>query len=437
VILDDTIIAISSGVGSAGRMVVRASGPEVWRIARGVGCELTGGEGGGARAGRREMNLGAGISFGVWVWEFRSPGSYTGQDLVEFHIPGNPLLARMVMGRAIELGARGAEAGEFTARAYFNRKLDLAQAEGVAATIEAGSRGELSAARQLMAGELSRRLRPVMDLLTQTLALVEVGIDFSEEDVEFLSRQDIEGRLRNIGAQLENLVRESSRFEKLSHEPTVVLCGRANAGKSTLANALAGRNRSVVSATAGTTRDALSVEIFLPRGKVWLLDVAGLKEGSPGDSISRQMREQAEIAMERADLVVLVREAGDERPPAALPRGADMVVWSKCDLGKESQPEGISVSALTGFNMDRLRHELDRLAFGAESVGAQLALGARHLAAIEQAQGALVRAGERMGSAELLAADLREALDALGQILGMVTPDDLLGRIFSTFCIGK
>ncbi|MGA3068320.1 MAG: GTPase, partial [Tepidisphaeraceae bacterium] len=408
-----------------------------WRIAEGLGCGGSGEKSGGATAERRELEVARGISVPGWVWRFCSPGSYTGQDLIEFHIPGSPLLARMLVGRAMELGARGAEAGEFTLRAYFNGKLDLTQAEGVAAAIAASSEGELAAARQLMSGELARRLRPVMELLAETAALVEVGIDFSEEDVEFLSREEIGRRLGAMDGMLGDLVRDSLRFEKLAHEPTVVLCGRPNAGKSTLVNALAGRNRSVVSATAGTTRDALAVEVFLPRGRVRMIDVAGLEESASGEEIARQMREQAMGAIEGADVLVLVREAGDGRPVVGVGREPDLRVGSKIDLGGFAEAGEMGVSAMSGMNMDRLRGELDRLTFGAESVGAKLALGARHLAAIDSARGSVKRAGERLGAAEFLAADLREALDALGQILGAVTADDLLGRIFSSFCIGK
>jgi tRNA modification GTPase len=377
------------------------------------------------------------MEFFGWVWRFVSPRSYTGQDLAEFHIPGNPLLARMLMSRVIELGGRAAEGGEFTARAYFNGKLDLTQAEGVMASVSAASAGELAAARQLMAGELARRLRPIMDRIADTAALVEVGIDFSEEDVEFLSRRQIEERLRGIDDQLEKLVAESSRFEKLGHEPRVVLWGRPNAGKSTLANALAGRSRSVVSATAGTTRDVLAVEVFLPRGRIQVLDVAGFESGGR-DEISVQTQEQAAAAALEADLLVEVREGSDGQS-IQLPRRTDLVVRSKADLPVEGELEAgeIAVSALNGLNMDGLRRELDRLVFGSQSAGAKLALTTRHISAISAARGSISDAREHGESPEILAADLRGGLDALGEILGLVTPDDVLGRIFSTFCIGK
>src|SRR5437764_387899 len=183
---NETIAAISSAVGPAARMIVRMSGGRAVEIAQGLCAELRAEPGSASRA-RLRMR---GLEVGIWVYLFRSPGSYTGEDLVEFHLPGNPLLGQMLLDELITRGARLAEAGEFTARAYFNGRIDLTEAEGVAATIAAQSESELKAARQLFAGELARRLKPAMDLLADTLALTEVGIDFTEEDVTFLSRHE-------------------------------------------------------------------------------------------------------------------------------------------------------------------------------------------------------------------------------------------------------
>ncbi|MGE5612077.1 MAG: tRNA modification GTPase, partial [Bacillota bacterium] len=410
--------------------------------------------GAGATAGRRMLRF-AGLAVPVWVYGFHGPRSYTGEDLVELHVPGNPLLVRMLLDELLRRGARAAEAGEFTARAYFNGRMDLTEAEGVAAAVGARGEQELRAARQLLSGELARRLRPMMDQLANTLALVEVGIDFSEEDVTFISGEEIGRRAREIDAALERLLAESARFERLTHEPQIVLVGRPKAGKSTLLNAMAGTQRAVVSPVAGTTRDVIWAEVALERGMIRLMDAAGLEEhlpaaddASPRASIARQMHARALAAMESADGVVLLHDATDTRPMLALGRQADVVVLTKTDLrdGSEASLRSelgvrgtLAVSARTGENLDELRRRLDELAFGRISEAAALALNSRHLQAIEEARGALSRADQiaREAGAEVVALELREALDALGRIVGQITPDDVLGRVFATFCIGK
>jgi tRNA modification GTPase len=439
--IDDTIVAISSAAGRAARMVVRLSGPGSRGIAEGIGATKAGDA---FSATRCELRF-AGLTCPGWVYSFVGPRSYTGQDLIELHIPGNPLLARMLLDWIVGQGARIAEPGEFTARAYFNAKLDLAQAEGVAAAISAQNRQHLVAARQLMAGELARRLRPSMDMLAESLALVEAGIDFSEEGIQFLTSADAGKRIGEILGQLESLIAESGQFEKLTHEPTIVLAGRPNAGKSTLANALAGRCRSVVSPQPGTTRDALSVEIALARGIVRLVDVAGIGDldeagQSPAErDINDQMTATADRAIEQADVLVLVRDATDERPEVAMPRPADVRIASKADLLERSpeQSDEIFVFAMMGSGLNALRDALDRAAFGSDAPGASLVLTSRHLHCLAEATSALARARDVIKVPELLAAELREALDSLGQILGVVTPDDILEKIFSKFCIGK
>jgi tRNA modification GTPase len=436
---DDTIAAISSAAGAAARMIVRTSGPGAWRIAESLCPAAILAPAQALAAMLRLSNL----SIPIYLYAFRAPHSYSGEDLVEFHIPGNPLLARMLLDAIVTSGARLAEPGEFTARAYFHGRLDLTEAEGVAATIAAQSEAELRAARQLLAGELARRLRPAMDLLADTLALVEVGIDFTEEDVTFLPARELQQRIRQVDRWLAGIVEGSARFEKLAHEPRIVLAGRPNAGKSTLLNALAGRARAVVSPVAGTTRDAIWAEAALRRGIVRVIDVAGLEADSPAfGQIERDMLQRALRELESADVVVLVHDGSAAEAMVSLPRYPDLIVVSKSDLPQRGAiADGLAVSARTGEHMEALRSKLDELAFGALGCApaASLALNARHLQSITAARDALNRSAELAGAggAELIALELREALDELGRILGSVSPDDLLGRIFSAFCIGK
>jgi tRNA modification GTPase len=394
-------------------------------------------DGPGGSALRRTLRF-AKLSVPATVYLFRAPHSYTGEDLVEFHVPGNPGLARMLLDDIFDRGARPAEPGEFTARAYFNGRIDLTEAEGVAAIISASNDQELLAARRLMGGELTRRLAPIMSLLTDTLALIEVGIDFSGEDVTFLSNEQELARIGDAEQALKSLLIYSARFERLAHEPTVVLIGRPNAGKSTLLNALSGRERAVVSSIAGTTRDALSADVMLARGIVRITDVAGLDDQT--SDIDRQMRDRALHAAQTADVLILVEDiSSDVTERLSIDREPRLVVRSKYDLSNEAlaaRPGEVTVSALTGAGMDELRRRLDDLCFGESNTGASLALNLRHVRAIEEARFALGRA-KRVNAPELIAMELREALELLGGILGRVSPDDLLGRIFSGFCIGK
>lgn len=441
----DTIVAISSATGAAARMIVRLSGPDAFAIT----ATVTSAELAASTAARTRLRF-AELLVPATLFAFRAPRSYTADDLIEFHIPGNPLLARLLLDHLARAGARSAEPGEFTARAYFNGRLDLAEAEGVAATIAASNERDLSAARKLLAGELSRRLKPPMDALVDTLALVEAGIDFADEGISFIDRDDLLDRIDCVDRQLAAILFDSARFEPLTHEPVVVLIGRPNAGKSTLLNALAGRERAVVSPIAGTTRDALSAEVALPGGMVRLVDVAGvgpeahhLSDASAGD-VERQMAERARQTATAAEVVVLVHDVTDSLPAVPTPQPPGLIVLSKSDLDRAASAptSAVAVSALTGGGLPELRLALSRLCFGEATAGgsAALALNARHLQCVDDGRESLASARKIAVAGdfpELIAHNLRAALNALGGVLGAVTPDDVLGRVFSSFCIGK
>lgn len=430
----DTIVAISSAVGPAARMIVRLAGPDAFRLLR----RLAPGAQARPSSVERVLLHFDGIACPAWAYTFVTPRSYTGDDLVELHLPGNPLLARVLIDTLLALGARPAEAGEFTARAFLNGRIDLAAAEGVALTIAATHAGELRAARQLLAGELSRRLAEPLRSLADALALLESNIDFAEEDIAFIDGDELRRRVTAAAAALDELATNTARTERLTGEPSFVLVGLPNAGKSTLLNALAGHERAVVSPVAGTTRDALSAEVALARGLVRVIDVAGL-ERAGDDDIARQMQARAARAVEEADFVVEVRDV-TQSTSAWLSRPADLVVYTKADLlpqpATESDQTAV-VSAANGHGLAVLRERMDALAFG-EDRGDALALTARHVAAVDAARSALVRAAALPDDAtEIIAEEVRRAVDALGEVLGRVTPDDVLGRVFASFCVGK
>jgi tRNA modification GTPase len=493
--MTDTIAAISTTVAPAARIIVRMSGPQSHSIASAISIFKSEIPGSSSVAARTELSFNN-LNFPAWVYSFRGPHSYTGEDSIEFHLPGSPVLAKMLVDELYRSGIRPAEPGEFTARAFFNGKIGLTEAEGVAATIAAGNEAELAAARQLLAGELARRLWSITESLAQTLALIEVGIDFSEEDVTFLAAEEVAERIQDADAALDDLLNASGRFEQLTHEPRIVFAGRPNAGKSSLINALTKQQRAIVSDVAGTTRDVLSAPLNLPRGRVLVADVAGLDSeperaapisseeggckkgvitdlpkgvinfeeraenqmtkdslqkisdnpfygaaGNPQDQINCSMQHHAQHAIEAADHVVLVRDCTDDRPPLEFSRVPSLNVLTKSDLVNDARHEypGLKVSAKTGAGLDTLRDALDQLAFGSNQTGTTLALNRRHLLAIETAREALSRAAAQViaGFSELVAMDLRDVLDALGSVVGEVTPDDVLGRVFTAFCIGK
>lgn len=377
----------------------------------------------------------------------RAPHSYTGEDVVELFVPANgdllaALESRLVAAAApADIDCRRAEPGEFTLRAFLHGRIDLSQAEGIAATIAATNDAQLLAARQLADGALARFVRALADRVADDLALVEAGIDFTdEEDVVAIEPGVLRAHLDEIVGAVDDRLDRSTPLERLEATPRVVLTGAPNAGKSTLFNALLGRRRAVESPTAGTTRDVLEEPLALrsPTGDlhVSLVDLAGVDDGPHG--LNPCMQARALDAMASADLVVRCVPADET---AASPPGGELLVRTKGDL---APAPGIVVCARTGAGLDALRAEMARrltARLGARE-GETLALSIRHADALRAARDALQRcradvAARSLRDVELVAASLREALDALGSISGRIAPDEVLGRIFGRFCVGK
>lgn len=447
---NDTIAAISSPAGPAGRGIIRLSGPMSWAIAQSVLRPLS-----AIRpycwmdAWLLEIALPAGLM------SFKAPRSFTGQDIAELHIPGAPALLNLMLEKLLTNGARQAEAGEFSARAFLNGKLDLTEAEGIAATISARSGHQLRAAASLRHGRLHQWVKQQADDLADILALIEAGIDFSDEPgVSFIALDQLQQRLSSVSSAMQSLELRAVSWEALAAMPTVVLLGRPNVGKSSLLNALSGQNRAIVSPVAGTTRDALSIELSDASRSVRLVDAAGVEDQNT--AIANLMNDARRQTLLRADVILLVIDDADtpEMLHALLGEVQDANVWkiivrNKSDLsaGLHAAPAAlllpwINVAAKTGQCLPALRELIFDYAHRHAPVAEDcLTLNGRHQQLLRQAQLAMRRAEDLLKASgqfpELLAADLRLALNDLGSISGTISSDEILGRIFGSFCIGK
>jgi tRNA modification GTPase len=361
-----------------------------------------------------------------------APRSYTREDVVELHLPGSPPLARAVLDALLAAGARAAEPGEFTKRAFRSGRIDLAQAEAVLAVIHAGAESELAAAAALLQGAFSRTVAAIEDRLASLAADVEASIDFVDQDIDLLPSASALERVRRIRREIAGLLADSRSSDIAADAPTAFLVGLPNAGKSTLFNALTGES-SLTSGTPGTTRDLLEGRAEGVR----LFDAPGLWEGG-GPALDRAASARAREAMLHADLWIVVIDGQDPRPPALGSGPPVITVVTKSDLGSAAV-DGLPVSAVTGAGLDELRARLGDWS-GAEGPGARFALSRRQLALLRQARRSLDRAAESFKagrSPEFPALDARSALEAMGGITGRRADEEILDRIFTRFCIGK
>jgi tRNA modification GTPase len=434
-VLRDTIAAIATPPGRGGIGIVRISGPAVPRIAQQVLGSLP--KPREAAKARFRAGDGEPVDEGIALY-FPAPHSYTGEEVLELQGHGGPVVMQALLSTCLDAGARLAQPGEFTRRAFLEGRLDLAQAESVADLIDASSREAARSALRSLSGEFSAAIEALRSQLVELRALTEAQLDFPEEELDALHRDDAARRLARIGASLEEVLEKSRQGALLRSGVHAVLAGPPNVGKSSLLNRLAGEERAIVTPIPGTTRDVLREPVQIDGVALVLADTAGLRPS--GDEIERLGMERTRAELERADVVLAVHEAGNEAqvaPPGSAAARID--VYNKTDLhpGFVAPPGGIAVSAKTGAGLDALREAIVRAA-GWTATGESVFLAReRHLRALATARDHLSSASAQTERWELFAEELRLAHEALGSITGAFGADDLLGEIFSRFCIGK
>lgn len=440
----DTIVAVATPPARGALGIVRISGPEAIAIAAAIA-----GTAEPRRAALRPFRDAEGgvIDEGLLL-VFPAPHSFTGEDVVELQGHGAPVVLAALAAAAIRHGARAARPGEFSERAFLSGRIDLAQAEAIADLIDASSVQAARAAQRSLQGVFSARVQALVEALTQARIFVEGALDFSDEDIDWLADAGLVQRLDTLEADLAGLLADAAQGQRLRDGLVVAITGRPNAGKSTLLNALAGVEAAIVTDVPGTTRDVLRENILLDGLPLTLVDTAGLRETD--DVVEREGIRRAWAALEKAELALYV---ADDRAgltdddagylaqlPAGLPR---LVLLNKCDLSGHAagtvDAHSLRLSAQTGAGLDDLKARLLSAA-GVQSTEGVFSARTRHLEALRAAQDFVREARTQMqrhAPAELAAENLRLAQDALGGITGAVTADDLLGRVFAQFCIGK
>jgi tRNA modification GTPase len=455
--ITDTIAAVSTPPGRGGIGIVRLSGPLAASIAtqlvrlrqpleHGHGRLADVIDADGEDADRIDEAL---------VTLFAAPRSYTSEDLVEIAAHGSPVVLDFLLRRALELGARLAEPGEFTERAFLSGRIDLTQAEAVRDLIEAQTLTQARQAASQMGGALSRRAAPIKQSLVELIALLEAGIDFGEDDVDVTPQKEIARRIEELTPPLAALEASFARGRIVHDGLTLALVGRPNVGKSSLFNRLVERDRAIVTATPGTTRDTVTERISLDGIPLELVDTAGLRENSLGsvDEAEQIGMRRSREALADAALVLVVLDATqpvneEERELLAAVAGRPALsVLNKCDLVDSSAPDreaggipALATSALTGEGIPELRERILTLATGGAAAEEGMLTNIRQHKAIATALGALADAGKANAGGiphEMILLDLYRALWALDSLTGQTTPDDILNLIFSTFCIGK
>ena len=440
----DTIAAVATAQGRGGVGVVRISGRDIQRIANGILGSLP--KARHATYANFLDDKGDTLDQGIALY-FSAPYSYTGEEVLELQGHGGPAVLHMILQRCVDLGARLAQPGEFTRRAFLNNKMDLAQAESVVDLIDANSSEAARSAMRSLRGEFSSAIRELVDALIHLRMLVEAMLDFPEEQVDSvdLHRRDV--LLKEIRQKLQHTLETARQGSLLREGAHIVIAGQPNVGKSSLLNKLSGEEVALVSDIPGTTRDVIRQAIQLHGVPLHIIDTAGLRESE--DVVENLGIARTRQTLHCADLILVLLDASqgltdkDETIIAGLPSGIPrLLVFNKSDLLHEKLPvveddRTIFVSAKTGAGLEALRGLLlEAVGWRAHESGAFMARE-RHLRALQQAQRHLQQAQEVLSGPELFAEELRLAQLALSEITGEFTSDDLLGEIFSRFCIGK
>jgi len=455
----DTIAAIATPYGEGAIGIIRISGPETLKIVKEI-FKTPSGKIKPRFAHYGEVinpETGETLDEGVLIF-YRGPRSYTGEDMAEINLHGNPLILKEVLSLILSRGARLAEPGEFTKRAFLNGKLDLTQAEAVAELILAKTDLARKLALNQLKGALSKEIKPLRDELLMLHALVESSIEFEEEDIPTIEPEELKERLKKILSRVEKLLKTAQTGKAIRSGIKLAIVGRPNVGKSSLFNRLLGEERAIVSDIAGTTRDYIEETVNIKGVPVRLVDTAGIRETA--DVVEKIGVERSLQKLNEADVILFVLDAS--QPPAEEDKNlAEMVlkaekpvivVLNKIDKGQKldlnTLPEGlkrfpiVKVSAKTGEGIEELKEKILQKAGIYTAEGGNIYISLRHEQLLKRAKEALTNAlrylqeGE-FYSPEILMLDIREATDALGEIIGAVATEDVLGQIFSTFCIGK
>ena len=445
----DTIVASATPAGRGGIAVVRLSGPLVKKIAKTLLKKFP-----TPRYATCSLFLdsaGQTIDEGIALF-FPSPHSFTGEDVLELQGHGGPIVVNSLIRQIVSLGARLARPGEFSERAFLNNKIDLTQAEAIADLIDASSEQAARSATRSLQGEFSKKIHELVDLLIQLRTYIEAAIDFTEEEIDFLADREVEIRLKNIMQLLHQVQASAVQGSLLREGITAVIAGCPNVGKSSLLNQLSGKESAIVTEIAGTTRDLLRESILIDGMPMYVIDTAGLRESN--DIVEKEGIRRAREEIAKAEIVLFVVDARDENSAntdAILQKmslQATMItIRNKIDLTKEPasliEQEGraiISLSAKNGTGVNLLKNHI-KVSVGLQTTGEGLfSARRRHVDALDRAEVLLAEAHHSLHdkrAPELLAEDLRQVQLALSEITGKFTSDDLLGKIFSSFCIGK